>query len=709
MKARKNRPGKLQTPPPRQPLPGAKGVRPLSPYFLSAVALVALSLLAYSNSFQGGFVLDNSGLLLHDTRVRQASAENIGLIVDHTYWWPNGESGLYRPFATLSYLFNYSVLGNREQPAGYHWINFLLHSGNVLLVYALAVRLIQRFWPAFFVAALWAVHPVHTEAVTNVAGRTDLLAAGAVLAALLCYLKSVEAQGGLRLAWLAGLVVATTAGVFSKESAVIIPGVIVLYEVAFGAAAHQGKGRRFRALTPALLATLAPVALMLWQRSRVLSGTLPMEIPFTDNPIAGADFLTGRLTALGVIGRYLSLIAWPANLSADYSWSQIPLAHAVLRDWLAAIPALALVPATVFLYRRNRAAFFFLCLGLLWLAPVSNLFFPIGTIMAERFLYLPALGFIACLVPAIWAVAERVNAARYAPALFCLVVTALAIRTWARNADWKDDRSIAAASVRTSARSFKTHDLLANVLFASDASHANIDRVIEESEKSRAILDSLPDRRKPPDPWRFASECYMIRKAYGKATAALLQFIAIEKAELADFRNRMGQMPAPADSVERENNLRQADALLLLSSAYLAEGDTDRAAQAIEQARVIDPLSSRLYLLTADIASSAERMDDAAIALVEGAFITSDKTIRGALVDLYRSAMDPTSCALIGGPKGLAINPRCAIVHAHVCAASVYTVRTLAASERRDLAQTRKRMFIEQFGCPKEPLEDVLP
>src|SRR5262245_39609439 len=110
------------------------------PVLLSAAALGVMTILAFSNSFSAGFTLDNKGLLLEDPRIRQATAENLGLILHHTYWWPRGEAGLYRPFTTLSYLFNYAILGNADQPVGYHWINFLLHFGNVLLVYALARR-----------------------------------------------------------------------------------------------------------------------------------------------------------------------------------------------------------------------------------------------------------------------------------------------------------------------------------------------------------------------------------------------------------------------------------------------------------------------------------------------------------------------------------------------------------------------------------------
>jgi hypothetical protein len=652
------------------------------------LALVLLTLLVYSNSFHGGFVLDNRGLLLNDPRLRDASSANVQLILDHTYWWPNGESGLYRPFTTLSYLFNYAVLGNRDHPGGYHWLNFLLHAGNVLLVYALAVRFLRKAWPAFFVAALWAVHPVLTESVTNIVGRADLLAAGAVLGGLLLYLKSVESAGWRRLLFLIALMAVTTVGAFSKESAVVLPGVIVLYELTFRkdrslVCLSWGKTQVF-----GLLATLVPIALMLYQRAQVLAGTLPMEIPFTDNPIAGADFWTGRLTALKVIARYFGLIVWPGTLSADYSWSQIPLANSSPRDGIAISAAIALIPVTVLLYRWNRAAFFFFSVGLVWLAPVSNLLFPTGTLMAERFLYLPALGVIACLVPGIFAVTER-HARRFALILLCLLTATLGVRTWVRNADWRNDMSMASSLVRTSPQSFKTHDLLANVLFASDPSHANIDRVIEESEKSRAILEPLPDALQPADPYRFAANCYMIRGSYRKAVAVLLRYIAVEA------------VVAPAGS--------QADAYLLLSTAYLSAGETAKAQDAASHARGIDPLSPQLYRAMADTAASDGKMDDAAVALIEGSFVTSDKTLRQDLVELYRRAMDPRSCVLIAGPNGPAINPSCATVHAHVCAASAYVVRTLAAAQQRDLAQTRKTMFVQQFGCPRGPLDEALP
>jgi tetratricopeptide (TPR) repeat protein len=658
------------------PQPGSASstaaVKPRNRHLLFALALVAITLAACANSFDGGFVLDNHGLLVSDARVHEATAENLRLILDHTYWWPSGETGLYRPFTTLSWLFNYVILGNREDPAGYHWINFLLHAGNVLMAFALSLRFLRKAWPAFFIAALWAVHPILTESVTNIAGRADLLAGGAILGALLLYLRSLETLGLRRIAWLAGLSLVTAIGIFSKESAAILPGVIVLYELTF-------RSRQGRTFAMGLVATLLPIALMFWQRSRVLAGAPPYEIPFTDNPIVGADFVAGRLTALNVIARYFRLIAWPDTLSADYSWSQIPISRGGLMDWALAIAVIAIVPATILLFRRfekseaTRAALFFFWLGLLSLAPVSNLLYPVA-IMAEHYLYLPALGVVACLVAAVFSTAQRTRAAKRAPVFLCLLIAALTARTWVRNADWKDDLSIAAASVAASPASYKTHDLLANALFAADPSHANIARVIEESEKTRAILEPLPDSLKPAHPYLFAASCYLARGDSAKAIAVLHRFVTVEAA-----------------SPGRVNDLRQAYGYLTLASLYLDTGDPVQASEAALRSRALDPANAKVYLKMAEIALKTHRIDDAFIRLTEGEFVTGDANLRQALIDLYRGAMAPGSCALAPGKDGPEIDTACPVVRAHICAAAAFVVATQPDT---------KTMFTNRFACP---------
>jgi len=178
--SRKKRPAAA----PPEPAP----IRPtLRPHAWRILALWALALLAYSNSFRAGMTLDNATIILQDSRIRAATSQNAGLIFSQEYWYGNASTNLYRPFTTLSYLFNYAILGDGPNPAGYHWINFALHAVNILLVYLLGLLVLRQTGLALGLAGLWGLHPVLTESVTNIVGRADMLAAFGVLAGLLCY------------------------------------------------------------------------------------------------------------------------------------------------------------------------------------------------------------------------------------------------------------------------------------------------------------------------------------------------------------------------------------------------------------------------------------------------------------------------------------------------------------------------------------------
>ena len=316
---------------------------------------------------------------------------------------------------TLSYLFNYAVPGGGERPAGYHAVNLLLHAMNVLLLYALARRVtadvegpakaghyvrtnastdartdvvsgFSRTSVPFLAAAMWAVHPLTTEAVTNIVGRADLLAAFGTLGALLAYVRSRDARGMARVAWLGALATGVMIAIGSKESGVVIVAAIALYELTWWRP-RKSAG----ALAAALVVAAIPLAIYFSQRAAVLGSAPAAEFPFADNPIAGAGFWQGRLTAIEVIGRYLWLAIWPARLSADYSYGQIPLAR-TSADWLIVLAVVAVAGMSVAIARRSRAVGFFAAFAFLTLLPASNLLVISGTIMAERLMYLPLAG-----------------------------------------------------------------------------------------------------------------------------------------------------------------------------------------------------------------------------------------------------------------------------------------------------------------------------
>lgn len=135
-------------------------------------AVIGVAFCAYSNSFDAPFLLDNDPIILKDTRIRALTSDHVQRIL-HGEYWQLGMSGLYRPLTTLSYMFNYSVLGNGTNPSGYHWLNFALHAVNMGLVYLLGLVIFEQMPAALLLAAIWGIHPLLTESVTNIVSTSS--------------------------------------------------------------------------------------------------------------------------------------------------------------------------------------------------------------------------------------------------------------------------------------------------------------------------------------------------------------------------------------------------------------------------------------------------------------------------------------------------------------------------------------------------------
>ncbi len=434
------------------------------------LAIWGLVLIAYSNSFQSGLVLDNTSIIGQDPRIRQATTQNVLSILEGGYRYNNPNVGLYRPLTTFSYMVNYAIFGHGSRPAGYHWVNLALHCVNVALVYALGIAVFVETAPAFALAAIWALHPVLTESVTNIVGRADLLAAFGVLAGLLWYVKAAP-PARRRLAWLAGLVVTQAIGIFSKESAVVLPGLMLLYDLTWI------DRITWRARSSAFAVLALPLTAFFYLRGQAHAHML---IPFADNPLANAGFWTARLTAIKVIGDFLGLFLWPARLSADYSFNAVPLFGGQAWNWedakalIAVAVCLAAAALIAILAVRARPIekpiLFFLAFFFIALAPTSNLILIIGSIMAERFLYLPTVGLAGLVAAAIYGLGQRSpvrpRGLRLAWTAVVLACFALAARTYARNLDWKDDLRLWSSAVDAVPGSAKAHYNLAKALEA---------------------------------------------------------------------------------------------------------------------------------------------------------------------------------------------------------------------------------------------------
>jgi len=614
-----------------------------------SAALCALTIAAYANSFRAGFAFDSRQLILQDPRVHAATADAVGQIVTHTYWWPYGESGLYRPLTTLSYLFNYAILGGADRPASYHALNLLLHAANVLLVWLLVARVTRKDDAAFAAAAIWAVLPLSVEAVTNIVGRADLLAAFGVLAGLLVYRASAI-----------GLAAATLVAVFSKESGIAIAPIVVCHELAF-----WDRRTSRRTLAVAIVAMAVPLIVLWAARSSVFGSAPAPEFAFVDNPIAGATWIVGRLTALKTAGLYLWKLAWPRTLSADYSFDALPLATGSARDWLAWLTFAAFAAVVIAAARRDRATAFLGAFAGFAFLPASNLLFATGTIFGERLLYLPSVGLVALAAVAL----ARLPRAAFA-AVATAIVIAFAARTWARNPDWTSDVTLWRSAAAAEPSSAKAHHALAEALYDSDSTHANLDLVIAEQERAVAIVASLPDERNAFGIFRQAG-AYHLDKATALAADGRPEF---ERA-LTLLQRAASIEAAGARARETATTSGKADVNRLLASAYLGAHDAEHAIDAAARARDLEPLAPLPYRQIATAQLARQEPDAAAVTLTVGSMVTADRGLIQALLGLYAAGLDDQGCATSAGPSGPTLNTTCAVVQRHLCAAAPEAAR----------------------------------
>jgi len=579
---------------------------------------------AYGNSLGLGLAVD-APYLLSNSRVASFSGESLRLMFTKPYWWPLHSDDLYRPVTLLSF-----ALAGVARPWTQHAANLLLHGLNVWLAFRLALRANGRAVAAACLAALFAVHPVGTDAVTNIAGRADLLACAAVLGGLLAHVRAIEAPAGMAMRWQVLLGLVAVLGFLSKENAVVLLPVLVLYDVAFGSV------RRGRVSYAIVAVAVAAASLA---RHAALSDEMPHWQPFVDNPLSAAGFAPARLTALRVLGWSTGLLAWPATLSADYSYDQIPVIGTSVRDqaaWL--VPSLLLAAAMALAWRgraRRPAAFFWLFLFVGTRIPTANLLLVIGSVMAERFLYLPMLGFFGAVVSLV--VPPVMDAPRpqrkIAAALFSVVLVALCARTIVRNRDWRDDESIWRAAIAASPGSYKPYKGLARVM----SQQGRHEEALALFERSVAIVDKrpLPAADRSSDLLLGAGEEYLAhaerlrdghrevdaRLPYERARALLLRAAETDRATNDRVRAmREGAGEAAADI----HDIGVVRIYQALGEAGIQLNDLDTAEQAFAWLRHIDPTHAGGYIGLARTAGRAGRRPDEAMLLLEAMILEPD-------------------------------------------------------------------------------------
>ena len=736
----------------------------------AAVVLIlgAIILFTFANSLHNtGFALDNKFIILEDPRLREAKRENLALIFTQDYWWPKAVSGLYRPLTTTTYLFNYALLGNRDNATGYHWVNFLLHWAVAVLVYFFILVLMEKLWPAFFTAAIFAVHPIVTESVTNIIGRADLLAALAVLGGFLLYVKSTTRAGWAKLPWLVALAVVTLLGGLAKESAVVVLGVMLLYDFTYrlyprrphwlaNLAANFG-----RYFTTGYVAVLVPVLGLWWVRRLVFANLRPPELPWVDNPLtwdgnplfAGKSvlewFIISRLTAIKVMGKYFWRLVWPQELSCDYSYNEIPLVNLSFtswEDWKALIALVVVIWLLVVAwrnYRKHAVLFFLIAFWFVTFLPVSNLLeVPTaltgslprpGTIMAERFMYLPLVGYAGWLVLTVYAVCRRVVSKLdvtgwtqriwlqvTARTLLVLLVAGLGVRTFFRNFDWESDEKLWSSAVKVCPNSFKTHKSLAYALYENDPEFKNIDRIIAAGERALEITDKTQIvllhlgayyRIKGDTLAQRTADGTLVPTAasvpwYEKSVAVLEKAVPLDREFNADNRRKELQRGrAPETIVDIGNH----EIYWNLGLSYMRLAQYQKALDAYAYMRHLAPTNPDAYLSLASVFISAGRLEEAAICLLQALLLDSNRQEAMRLVsDIYRQ-LDRDGCAVFYDQSQPRLNADCAIVRNHICAAYYGLTQVLQAARQFALARQTKKAALTTYNCPREAFDQLLP
>ena len=507
----------------------------------------------YAGTLGHGFALDDRTEIVGNAAIRSLT-DLAAIFTSQTMAGSGLSTGLYRPLTTLSFAVDYALVG--LNPWWFHLVNLLLHVVVSLLVFGVIRGWFGDRRVAFGAALLFAVLPVHVEAVANVAGRKELLAAAFLLATILVH-RRAQAGGGWRLA-LPPLTYA--AALLSKEVGAAALGIVVFEDLLLRRAQAFGPLRKRTVLLyGALTLVLAGYLLARWL---VIGALVQHAVPFLDNPAAHAATSARLFTAIAVLGLGLRLLVAPVGLSPDYSFAAIPLATSPLDPrFVAALATLAVLGAGLWLLRRQRGLLVAAILYLLTLLPASNLLVAVGTIFGERLLYLPSVA-VCALFGFAWvrASGDRVRIAGVALAL----VAALGAAATARYAAaWRDDATLVAAALRARPQSAKVRYNYAVVLH----DRGDYQAALQQYDAAIAIYADYANA------WSNRGAVRIDLGDFAGAYPDLTHAIALNPRDYNSFRNRglaLYRSGAPGRA------LADLDAALALQPGYV-EARLDRA------------------------------------------------------------------------------------------------------------------------------------
>jgi hypothetical protein len=469
------------------------------------VALLAI--VASVTGLKNGFALDDVQLIAANDRLHHLSGALD--VFTQPYWPPEEGSSLYRPLTSLAFVFQWVIGGGSPFP--FHIVSIVLYAVACVAAYRLALLLVDER-SALIAGALFAVHPLHTEAVANVVGQAELWSALFAIGALLIYIRARNA-GGVSRRKIVEISACYGAALLFKEHVIVLPAIVAAYELT--------GNRRLRDAVPTLIALTCVGAVFVALRASVIGEIQGAGV----SPIfAGEGFSARLFTMLRVSTEWTRLFFWPAHLSADYTPSQVPIATAFAADMISGILVIAAAGIFALRERRNQAAIAFciVAAGILLLIP-SNLIVVTGFVLAERTLFLPSVMVVIAGVAVLRHVFENVDvvarnraiAARLSTASICVIIGLGVIRSAERNPVWRDNESLIVSTVIDAPESARAHMMMAQLLSDNGLQRKALD------ETERALeLGSPRDSQLfafAADMYQLAGDCKTASKLYARS------------------------------------------------------------------------------------------------------------------------------------------------------------------------------------------------
>jgi len=471
--------------------------RPIISSFWAKVILALFVLFLYGKTIGYEFVLDD-GLIIENNPVVQQGITGIGLTfkqgsVTH---FKGGNFQIYRP-ALISLLCIENQLFGMS-PTGYHLINLLLYILLVILVFELLALLFPslHLYYRLLIALLFLAHPIHSEVVANVKSQDELLATLGCLFSLFCLVKADDLGSG-KFKYLVFSLLSYLLALFSKETSFAF---IVILPLALFLIMRVGI---FDSIKKVSYHILAAVFFIICRYFAIRDINLPFETSAMENVLYAAKSNSELIgTKLMIAFYYLKMMVFPYPMSWDYSFNQVPVMNVTDMLPLLSIGLYALITFLFFwnIKKRPEISFglgFFIALSV----PTASIFFPNGATFADRFLFMPSLGFLIALVYLIvtWLggsldlISSKAKWGVNVLGVFILVLYSAI--TLGRTSDWKDNYSVFKSGAENSPNSSRTTEGMGThyMNLAQESTEANeralyVDSSIKLLEKSLKIF-----------------------------------------------------------------------------------------------------------------------------------------------------------------------------------------------------------------------------